>query len=76
MSLNTIDPRPFGSDGVREYILDMIDQLAAMAAEHGDVDSARALWACWGEVSRQAIKVGAGGASAERWLGPARAAKL
>ncbi len=72
-----IDPRSAGDDGVREYILDMLDQLAAMAAEQGDVDSARALWACWSQVSRQAIKgsAAASGDSAALWLGPAYSAR-
>ncbi len=51
MALDFVDTGSAVPDPVREYILDMLDQLAGMAAEHGDLASARQLWACWGQVS-------------------------
>ena len=52
MALDMIDTGSTGGNAMREYILDMIDQLAALAAECGDVNSARALLSCWGQVNQ------------------------
>jgi hypothetical protein len=32
---------------LREYILDLVQELAALASRRGDASSARALRACW-----------------------------
>ena len=42
---------PSDPAALRDHVLDTIDQLAAVAAEQGEVDMARALWACWGKIS-------------------------
>jgi hypothetical protein len=34
-------------DHLREYILDMVQELASVAARRGDAASAQALQACW-----------------------------
>ena len=38
------------SHHLREYILDMVQELASVAARRGDSDSARALRVCWSEI--------------------------
>lgn len=35
---------------LREYILDMVQELAAVAARRGDTMSARALQSCWAKI--------------------------
>ncbi len=52
MSLDLVDPPPLDPQLLREYILDMLDQLASLSAEHQDLPTAKALWSCWGKVSR------------------------
>jgi hypothetical protein len=37
-------------DHLREYILDLIQELAAVAAHRGDPGSARALQLCWNQI--------------------------
>jgi hypothetical protein len=37
-------------DHLREYILDMVQELATVAARRGDVMSARALQSCWAKI--------------------------
>ena len=43
-----------------DYVLDMIDQLAVVAAEQGAVEMARTLWACWGQINPEMIKAPVG----------------
>ncbi len=45
-------PAPLTSEVLHEFVLEMVDQLAVMAAEHGEMATARALWACWGQINR------------------------
>ena len=52
MSLDLADPQPLDPQLLREYILDMLDQLASLSAEHQGLPTAKALWSCWGKVSR------------------------
>jgi len=40
---------------LREYILDMVQELASVAARRGDSNSARALQECWSEIRREAL---------------------
>ena len=42
---------PSDSAALRDYVLDMIDQLAVVAAEQGEVAMARTLWTCWGQIN-------------------------
>ncbi len=52
MALDLVESHPIETRLLREYIIDMVDQLAAMAAEHDDLPTARALWSCWGRLGR------------------------
>ena len=45
------EDRPSDPAALREHVLDMIDQLAVLASEQGEVDMARTPWACWGRIS-------------------------
>lgn len=47
------NPRGLGGMTVghlREYILDMVQELAAVAARQGDAPSAQALQVCWNRI--------------------------
>ncbi len=56
MTMELAEAQPLDAHLLREYVLDMLDQLAAIAAEHEDLPTARALWSCWGRVSRMAAQ--------------------
>jgi hypothetical protein len=38
---------------LREYILDMVQELASVAARRGDSNSARALQTCWSQIREE-----------------------
>lgn len=47
------NPRGLGDmtvEHLREYILDMVQELAAVAARRGDAPSAQALQVCWNKI--------------------------
>jgi hypothetical protein len=52
VALDLVESQPIETHLLREYIIDMVDQLAAMAAEHDDLATARTLWSCWGRLGR------------------------
>ncbi|HTI67270.1 MAG TPA: hypothetical protein VL460_06950 [Caulobacteraceae bacterium] len=40
-------------DHLREYILDMVQELASVAARRGDSTSAQALQTCWSQIREE-----------------------
>jgi len=52
VALDLVESHPIETHLLREYIIDMVDQLAAMAVEHDDLATARTLWSCWGRLGR------------------------
>ena len=45
--------RDVSVEHLREYILDMVQELASVAAHRGDKATARALQACWTQIREE-----------------------
>ena len=53
MAVELVESQALKPHHLREYILDMLQQLAAMAAEHQDPATAGTIWSCWSALSTQ-----------------------